>query len=121
MAGVSVAAVVALTAVLLTWSGESRRWRPRHRGTTSAYTQAGNGTAKSAPGTLIARHSAKTTVTTATGRDIIAKGTLRLRTTRAALRRDVARLTALAGEFGGYVSAADLAETGSHPGGTMMP
>ncbi len=120
MAGVSVAAVVALTAVLLTSSGGSPTVEAAAPGYYSAYTQAGNGTAKSAPGTLIARHSAKTTVTTATGRDIIAKGTLRLRTTRAALRRDVARLTALAGEFGGYVSAADLAETGSHPGGTIV-
>ena len=119
LAGVSVAAIVALTVVLLTSSGGSPTVSAAAPGYYSAYSQAGNGPAKSAAGSLIARHSANTT-TTATGRDIIATGTLRLRTTRAALRRDVARLTALAGEFGGYVSAADLAETGSHPGGTIV-
>jgi hypothetical protein len=123
MAGVSVAAVAALTAVLLTSSGGSpavSTTASTYGTDYSSYPAAGNIVSKKAPGALVSRHSTKTTPTTTTGRDIIAKGTLRLRTTRAALRRDVARLTALAAEFGGYVSAADLAETGSHPGGTIV-
>jgi hypothetical protein len=120
MAGVSVAAVVALTAVLLTSSGGSPAVSTTASRYAKAYALAGNGLSKSVLGALVSRHSTKATTTTTTGRDIIAKGTLRLRTTRAALRRDVARLTALAAEFGGYVSAADLAETGSHPGGTIV-
>jgi hypothetical protein len=123
MAGVSVAAVVALTAVLLTSSGGSPTVSSTasRYGTNSLSFAAGTVVSKNALSPLVPRHSTKTTTTTTTtGRDIIAKGTLRLRTTRAALHRDVARLTALAAEFGGYVSAADLAETGSHPGGTIV-
>ncbi|MFZ0059997.1 MAG: DUF4349 domain-containing protein [Acidimicrobiales bacterium] len=129
LAGTSVAAVVALTVVLLTSSGGTLEQLP-------PATTAGSGTVSNvqasatAPAPLAAvRKSVSspaksamngTATKAAIGRDIIAKGTLRLEITRAALRRDVARLEALAAAFGGYVSAADVAETGPHPGGAIV-
>jgi hypothetical protein len=115
LAGTSVAAAVALVVVLMTSSGGSVApvYGP------SASTSTSNnalGPARTG-GILFAKHA---TPAAATGREIIATGTLRFEVSRLALRRDIARIDALAGEFGGYVSAADLAETGANPGGTIV-
>ena len=110
LAGASVAAVVALVVVLMTSSGGPVA--------PVSSTAAGNGLfAEASGGALPVKHPSPAATK---GRDIIATGTLRLDVSRLALRRDIARLDALASEFGGYVSAADLAETGANPGGTLV-
>jgi len=128
LAGTSAAAVVALTVALLTSSGGSpaplAASAPRHgiANTSTASTSGTNNYAYKAiaspfpPGAKKAASQAAN----AAARDIIATGTLKLGLSRARLRGDVARLEALAASFGGYVSAADIVETGSRPGGTIV-
>ncbi len=124
LAGTSVAAVVALAVVLLTSQGASSPLGA------AAPRSAINPTASGTPVVFgPANGSITKTVTSGTqgasssvarGREIIATGKLRLDITRAALRRDVELLDAFASRFGGYVSAAHLAESGPHPGGTIV-
>jgi hypothetical protein len=127
LAGTSVAAVVALTVVLATAQGSSPP-------VPMSALQVANGASSSGAASYTALaptalKSPRSTVTSgkntsataaAAGREIIAKGTLRLAIIRAALRRDVAHLDALAAQLGGYVSAANVTETGSRPGGTVV-
>ncbi|MGD0741842.1 MAG: DUF4349 domain-containing protein [Acidimicrobiales bacterium] len=121
LAGVSVAAVVALAIVLVTSSGGSPVVGNGALRTYSLEQTAGAQNAIATPRSAAPHATAQNTRTKATsGRDIVATGTLRLTTTRAALRRDVARLEALAIRFGGYVSAAAIVETGPHPGGSIV-
>ncbi|MGA9076753.1 MAG: DUF4349 domain-containing protein [Acidimicrobiales bacterium] len=125
LAGTGIAAVVALTVALLTSSGGSpaplAASAPRH-GVANTATASTSGTNDFAGPAILAPYSNKATsqAAKAEARDIIATGTLKLRLSRARLRGDVARLEALAASFGGYVSAADIVETGSRPGGTIV-
>jgi hypothetical protein len=121
LAGTSVAAVVTLVIVLLTQSASSPVV-PVYAGARSPGTEASptSGIAATRKSAVFSTLNTTTQHTVAlAGRDIIATGTLRLEITRAALSRDVARLDALAAAFGGYVSAANIAESGSRPGGTI--
>jgi hypothetical protein len=126
LAGTSVAAVVALTVALLTSSGGSpaplAASAPRYgiANTSTASTSGTSDLAASLPRLGSKAKNALSQAAKATARDIIATGTLKLGLSRARLRGDVARLEALAASFGGYVSAADIAETGSRPGGTIV-
>jgi hypothetical protein len=126
LAGTSVAAVVALTVALLTSSGGSpaplAASAPRYpvANTSTASTSGTSDLAASFPGLGSKAKKALSQAANATARDIIATGTLKLGLSRARLRGDVARLEALAASFGGYVSAADIVETGSRPGGTIV-
>jgi hypothetical protein len=124
LAGTSVAAVVALTVALLTSSGGSpaplAALGPRHAiaNTSTASTSGTNYFASIFSGGATKASTAPSLA--APARDIIATGTLKLGLSRAQLRGDVARLEALAASFGGYVSAADIVETGSRLGGTIV-
>ena len=126
LAGTSVAAVVALTIALLTSSGGSpaplAASAPRHgiANTSSASTSGTNYSAAILPKLAPEAIKAASQAANAEARDIIATGTLKLGLSRAQLRGDVSRLEALAASFGGYVSAADIVETGSRPGGTIV-
>ncbi len=126
LAGMTVAAVVALTVALLTSSGGSpaplAASAPRYgiANTSTASTSGTSDLAASFPGLGSKEKKALSQAAKATARDIVATGTLKLGLSRARLRGDVVRLEALAASFGGYVSAADIVETGSRPGGTIV-
>ena len=126
LAGTGIAAVVALTVALLTSSGGSpaplAASAPRHgvANTSTASTSGTNDFASRLPALAPGANKATSQAEKAEARDIIATGTLKLRLSRARLRGDVTRLEALAASVGGYVSAADIVETGSRPGGTIV-
>ncbi|HXZ83793.1 MAG TPA: DUF4349 domain-containing protein [Acidimicrobiales bacterium] len=116
LAGVSVAAVVALAVVLVTSSGSS----PGVSSFLAANPAARAALGPRLPAAGVPKSTTHGAPAASGGREIIATGTLRLEVTRAALGRDVAQLDALAARFGGYVSAANIAESGTHPGGTIV-
>jgi hypothetical protein len=114
LASTSAAAAVALVVVLMTSS--SGPVAPVY-GMSASSAALGPALGPRSNGILFAKHAPPAA---AKGREIIATGTLRFEVSRLALRRDIARIDVLAGEFGGYVSAADLAESGANPGGTIV-
>jgi Domain of unknown function (DUF4349) len=118
-AGVAVAAIGALTGVLLTVGGAA---------VPAPIAQPANGAASlgvRAPATV--SHGAAsppkasvTPISSFSSRDVVVTGTMRLSVRRARLSSSVDTLESLAGAFDGYVGRSDVVESGRQMGGSLV-